>query len=77
MRRQRQLTGALQRSQAAFRTLVKSSVDPVVILDDQLRVTFASQSVADLLGLDPACLARPCRSSTPSTPTTAPLSSPA
>ena len=54
--RQRRLTGDLQRSQSSFRTLVKSSVDPVVILDDELRVTFASQSVADLLGVDPACI---------------------
>jgi PAS domain S-box-containing protein len=52
--RQRQLTGDLQRSQSSFKTLVKSSVDPVVILDDQLRVTFASESVADLVGVDPA-----------------------
>jgi PAS domain S-box-containing protein len=52
--RQRRLTGDLQRSQSSFRTLVKSSVDPVLILDDQLRVTFASQAVADLLGVDPA-----------------------
>jgi PAS domain S-box-containing protein len=50
-RRQRTLRGALRDSQAAFRTLVKSSVDPVVILDDTLTVTFASQSAADLLGL--------------------------
>jgi PAS domain S-box-containing protein len=56
LRKQRQLTGALQNSQAAFRTLVKSSVDPVVILDDKLRVTFASQAVADLLGRNPAAL---------------------
>ena len=54
MRRQRQLTVALRDSQDAFRTLVKSSVDPVVILDDRLRVTFASQAVADMLGLDTA-----------------------
>jgi PAS domain S-box-containing protein len=53
-RRQRRLAGDLQRSQSSFRTLVKSSVDPVVILDDQLRVTFASESVGELLGLDPA-----------------------
>ena len=32
--RQRRLAGALHRSQSSFRTLVKSSVDPVVILDD-------------------------------------------
>src|SRR3954447_20304091 len=58
-RRQRQLTGDLQRSQSSFRTLVKSSVDPVVILDGRLRVTFASQALADLLGLHPACAAGP------------------
>ncbi|GAA3181102.1 hypothetical protein GCM10010531_39140 [Blastococcus jejuensis] len=51
-RRQRRLMGALHDSQAAFRTLVKSSVDPVVILDRALRIRFASQSAADLLGLD-------------------------
>jgi PAS domain S-box-containing protein len=55
-RRQRQLTGYLQRSQSSFRTLVKSSVDPVVILDGELRITFASESVADLMGVDPACM---------------------
>ncbi|SOE00345.1 putative bifunctional diguanylate cyclase/phosphodiesterase [Blastococcus haudaquaticus] len=54
--RQRRLTGALQRSQSSFRTLVKSSVDPVVILDDRLRITFASQGIADLLGFDPAAV---------------------
>src|SRR4051794_18074014 len=54
-RRQRRLAGDLKRSQSSFRTLVKSSVDPVVILDDRLRITFASQAVADLLGVDPAC----------------------
>src|SRR3954452_3765204 len=55
-RRQRRLAGDLKRSQSSFRTLVKSSVDPVVILDDKLRVTFASAAVADMLGLDPAQL---------------------
>ena len=54
--RQRRLAGDLQRSQSSFRTLVKSSVDPVLILDGKLRITFASQALADLLGLDPACL---------------------
>ena len=53
--RQRRLAGDLQRSQSSFRTLVKSSVDPVVIVDETLRVTFVSQAVADLLGLDPTC----------------------
>ncbi len=50
--RQRRLAAALQRSQSSFQTLVKGSVDPVVILDDSLRVTFASQGIADLLGFD-------------------------
>jgi PAS domain S-box-containing protein len=53
-RRQRRLAGDLQRSQSSFRTLVKSSVDPVVIVDENLRVAFVSQAAADLLGLDPA-----------------------
>src|SRR5215218_7748677 len=52
--RQHRLAGDLQRSQSSFRTLVKGSVDPVVILDDTLRVTFASESAADLLGVTPA-----------------------
>jgi PAS domain S-box-containing protein len=60
VRRQRQLTGALHDSRAAFRILVKSSLDPVVILDERLRVTFVSEAITDLLGLDPACvLGRP------------------
>ena len=52
-RRQARLTTDLRSSQAAFRTLVRSSVDPVVILDRQLRVTFASPAVATLLGHAP------------------------
>ncbi len=59
-RRQRRLTGDLLRSQAAFTALVKSSVDPVVILDERLRVTFVSEAVTDLLGLAPgAVLGKP------------------
>ncbi|UOY00238.1 putative bifunctional diguanylate cyclase/phosphodiesterase [Blastococcus sp. PRF04-17] len=54
LRRQRQLTGDLQRSQSSFRTLVKSSVDPVVIVDRSLHISFVSQAAADLVGLDPA-----------------------
>ncbi|WP_040337595.1 putative bifunctional diguanylate cyclase/phosphodiesterase [Candidatus Blastococcus massiliensis] len=50
-RRQRRLAGALRRSQVSLRTLVRSSVDPVVILDDALRITFASEAAAELLGL--------------------------
>ncbi|RBY96273.1 hypothetical protein DQ237_10470 [Blastococcus sp. TF02-8] len=55
-RRQHRLVSALRTSQAGFRTLVRSSVDPVVILDDRLRVTFASPAVATLLACDPATL---------------------
>ena len=52
--RSQRLTGALLRSETSFRTLVKSSVDPVVILDERLRVTFVSEAITELLGLDPA-----------------------
>ncbi|WP_158657465.1 putative bifunctional diguanylate cyclase/phosphodiesterase [Blastococcus saxobsidens] len=52
-RRQNRLTRDLRSSQAAFSTLVKSSVDLVVILDRQLRITFASPTVATLLGRAP------------------------
>ncbi|TKJ23145.1 GGDEF domain-containing phosphodiesterase [Blastococcus sp. CCUG 61487] len=58
--RQRRLAGALRRSQISLRTLVRSSVDAVVLLDDALCVTFASEAAADLLGLDAAAvLGRP------------------
>ena len=70
--RQRRLTGALHRSQTSFRTLVKSSVDPVVILDERLRVTFVSEAITDLLGLDPALRAGAGPSRPPSTRTTPP-----
>jgi PAS domain S-box-containing protein len=53
-RTQRTLTGDLARSESYFRTLVKSSVDPVVILDDGLRVTFASPALSELIGVDPS-----------------------
>lgn len=49
--RQHRLSGALRRSQDSLRTLVRSSVDPVVILDDSLRITFASEAAGELLGL--------------------------
>ncbi|WRL64269.1 PAS domain S-box protein [Blastococcus brunescens] len=35
---------------------MKSSVDPVVILDGRFRITFASQGIADLLGFDAAAV---------------------
>ncbi|SEL65059.1 PAS domain S-box-containing protein [Blastococcus sp. DSM 46786] len=53
-RRQARLTGALRTSRAQFTALVRSSADPVVLLDDSLRVTFASPAIAALLGRDPA-----------------------
>jgi PAS domain S-box-containing protein/diguanylate cyclase (GGDEF)-like protein len=55
-RTQQQLTTELQRSEAYFRALVRSSADPVVILDDQLTVRWVSPSITDLLGLDPALI---------------------
>ena len=51
--RHRQLNGRLQSSQVAFRALAKSSADPVVILDERLRVAFASPEAAALVGLAP------------------------
>jgi PAS domain S-box-containing protein len=50
---QRRLTGALRRSEAHFRSLVRSSADPIIILDEDLAVRWASRSVAEMLGLDP------------------------
>ncbi len=50
---QRALSAALQHSEAYFRAVVRASADPVVILDDQLQVTWASSAVPELLGLDP------------------------
>jgi len=50
---QQQLTADLQRSEAYFRTLVRGSADPVLILDDQLHVTWVSPAITELLGLDP------------------------
>ena len=52
-RAQQQLTRDLQRSEAYFRTLVRGSADPVVILDDQLQVGWVSPAITELLGLDP------------------------
>jgi PAS domain S-box-containing protein len=52
--RQRRLIEQLRTSQSAFRALVRSSVDPVVILDERLRVTFASKALTEQLGLAPA-----------------------
>jgi PAS domain S-box-containing protein len=52
--RQRRLATALGHSQISFLTLVRSSIDAVVILDDGLRVTFVSEAIGDMLGLDPA-----------------------
>ena len=54
LRGQQRLTVDLQRSEAYFRTLVRGSVDPVVILDEGLTVRWASPAVTDLLGFDPA-----------------------
>ncbi|WP_369132345.1 putative bifunctional diguanylate cyclase/phosphodiesterase [Modestobacter sp. I12A-02662] len=53
-RAQRRLTAELQRSEAAFRTLVRGSADPVVILDEELRVQWVSPAITGMLGVDPA-----------------------
>ncbi|MCZ2836000.1 putative bifunctional diguanylate cyclase/phosphodiesterase [Modestobacter sp. VKM Ac-2985] len=52
-RTQQRLTRDLQRSEAYFRTLVRGSADPVLILDDQLQVQWVSPAITALLGLDP------------------------
>jgi PAS domain S-box-containing protein len=52
-RTQQRLTGELLRSEACFRTLVRGSADPVVILDEELRVHWVSPAITELLGLDP------------------------
>ncbi|WP_409329787.1 putative bifunctional diguanylate cyclase/phosphodiesterase [Trujillonella humicola] len=44
------LSTRIMRSEAWFRSLVRSSSDPVLILDDALRVTWASPTVTRLLG---------------------------
>jgi PAS domain S-box-containing protein/diguanylate cyclase (GGDEF)-like protein len=53
-RTQQQLTHDLRRSEAYFRTLVRGSADPVLILDEQLHVAWVSPAITELLGLDPA-----------------------
>jgi diguanylate cyclase (GGDEF)-like protein/PAS domain S-box-containing protein len=51
--RQRRLAGRLHSSQSAFQALAKSSV---VLLDERLRVSFASPEAAGLIGLEPAAV---------------------
>ncbi|MCF6737343.1 bifunctional diguanylate cyclase/phosphodiesterase [Blastococcus sp. KM273129] len=53
-RRQLRLAAALRTGRAQFTALVRSSTDPVVLLDDSLRVTYASPAIAALLGREPA-----------------------
>jgi diguanylate cyclase (GGDEF)-like protein/PAS domain S-box-containing protein len=52
-RTQQRLTRDVQRSEAYFRALVRGSADPVLIVDDQLRVEWVSPAITELLGLDP------------------------
>ncbi|WP_138757885.1 putative bifunctional diguanylate cyclase/phosphodiesterase [Modestobacter altitudinis] len=56
-RTQGRLTRDLQRSEAYFRTLVRGSADPVVILDDQLTVSWVSPAITGLLGVEPQRIA--------------------
>ena len=51
---QARLTTELARNEAYFRTLVRGSADPVLILDESLRVEWVSPAITELLGLDPA-----------------------
>ena len=44
---------ALAASEARFRSLVQNSSDPIVVLDESLRVTYASPAMTDLLGFSP------------------------
>ncbi|MGY2083232.1 putative bifunctional diguanylate cyclase/phosphodiesterase [Blastococcus sp. SYSU DS0539] len=55
-RRERRLTAALRTSRSAVAALVATSPDPVVLLDDRLRITVASPALPALLGQDPAAL---------------------
>ncbi|SDO98455.1 PAS domain S-box-containing protein [Klenkia soli] len=52
----RDLTRRLQRSEAYFRAVVRSAVDPVVILDGQLTITWTSPGMGDILGREPGRL---------------------
>lgn len=59
-RAQTALQETLRRSESRFRTLVRGNVDPVVVLDDRLRVSWVSPTIEDLLGLDAeAAVGRP------------------
>ena len=49
-RDERRMAGFLRRSEAYFRSLVRSSGDAVVILDDALRITWASTALERFLG---------------------------
>ncbi|MCO7222410.1 EAL domain-containing protein [Klenkia sp. PcliD-1-E] len=46
----RHLTRSLQHSEAYFRAVVRSAVDPVVILDGDLTITWASPGLGDIVG---------------------------
>ncbi|MPQ97884.1 EAL domain-containing protein [Modestobacter sp. I12A-02628] len=47
---QQRLTAQLARSEAYFRTLARTSASPILIVDDELRVSWSSPSLVDLLG---------------------------
>lgn len=49
-RDERRMAGLLRRSEAYFRSLVRSSGDAVVILDDALQITWASAALERFLG---------------------------
>ncbi len=48
--RERRTAASLRVSQNHFRSLMKSSPDPIVILGGDLRVSYASRRIVDMLG---------------------------
>ncbi|MEI4272843.1 EAL domain-containing protein [Klenkia sp. LSe6-5] len=48
-----EMTSRLQRSEAYFRTVVRAAVDPVIILDESLAITWSSPAFTALLGRGP------------------------
>ena len=49
-RDERRMAGRLRQSEAHFRSLVRSGSDAVVVLDDRLRITWASEALGRFLG---------------------------
>ncbi|MCV2490651.1 EAL domain-containing protein [Geodermatophilus sp. YIM 151500] len=54
--RERRVAADLRRTRTHFRSVLKGSPDPVVILDDRARVSYVSRRAARMLGRDQAAL---------------------